>query len=125
MKPFDYSHAEQLIGKAVKLKKHGIISLITEVGRNTILIGNQSFDFSDLLEEFTFLDGTPCGVEEEYNLTFIEVLQTAKEGDSFKSSNLFEIIYNGNNFYYAIPPNNTKLPLTLSKSILNFKYKKL
>lgn len=123
MKPYNFSHAEQLIGKAVKNKKFEVILLITEVDKSEVTLGNEKYYFNDLLNDFTFLDGSPCGVEEEYNLSFIEVLQTAKEGDTFigESMQISFTIENGQ----FVTNLNKKPNLILNKVLLNDKYKKL
>lgn len=122
MKPFDFSHAEQLIGKAVKHKDSEEIYLITAVIGTGVTLYSLKYTYDILFEDFTFLDGTPCGVEEEYNLTFIDVLQTAKEGDRFLSETLnnnFEC-YKNNEFYDS----NDNL-IILTEAVLIDKYKKL
>lgn len=121
MKPFDFSHAEQLIGKAVK-SIFGEFNLITGINGRGVFLNGIEFSYKALLLNHTFLDGSPCGIEEEYNLSFIEVLQTAKPGDKFLSETLknnFEL-FKDNNFYN--PDGNY---IVLSNHVLNDKYKKL
>lgn len=55
--PFDYSDAEFLIGKAIKHKTLNYVELIKFISDN--FVGDISFD--NLLEYYTFLDGSPCG----------------------------------------------------------------
>ena len=122
MKPFDFSYAEQLIGKAVKNKKFKDILLITHIDKSEVTLGDERYYFNDLLNDFTFLDGSPCGVEEEFNLSFIEVLENAKPGDKFLSETLknnFEL-FKDNNFY-----NPDGYFIVLSNHVLKDKYKKL
>ena len=123
MKPFDYSHAKQLIGKVVTSKENTCVKIITGVSESGVTISDDFAYFSDLLEEFVFIDGSPCGVEEEYNLTFIEVLQTAQNGDSFIGENL-SIIFNFNkNCFFHV--NDTYVMLTenvLKDNIKNYEY---
>ena len=121
MKPFDFSHAKQLIGKAVKYIPENHIELVTFVSENRIMISDNYFTYYEFLKNYTFLDGNPCGVEEEYNLSFIEVLQTAQNGDSFIGENLSIIFnFNKNCFSYV---NDTYIMLT--ENVLKDKYKKL
>ena len=60
--PFDFSDAEQLIGKAVRNKYVKKLQLIVHVGDSVILSNNKypTF-FSELLKNYEFLDGSPCG----------------------------------------------------------------
>jgi hypothetical protein len=125
MKPFNFSHAEQLIGKVVKHISSEAVYLIAAVTDNGVFLYSLKYTYDILFEDFTFFDGTPCGVEEEFNLTFIEVLQSAKEGDSFKSNDLFKIMYENNIFYYFISPDDVKNCLILDSVVINAKYKKL
>lgn len=60
--PFDYSDAEQLIGKAIKNKDSSFITLITGVSERGVLFYdslNRGFEY--IFKEYTFLDGSPCG----------------------------------------------------------------
>ena len=61
--PFDFSDAEMLIGMAVRSKDGSIFSLITDLGENQIWLSNQCFMYSQLLSDYTFLYGEPCGKE--------------------------------------------------------------
>jgi len=57
---FDFSDAKDLIGKAVK-NKDGSLFLITTFTIVGFEIGNTAISFNNLFENFTFLDGSPCG----------------------------------------------------------------
>lgn len=55
--PFTFEDAEFLIGKTVRCKSHDYVALIISVTKE----GTSVDDFKPLLEDFTFLDGSPCG----------------------------------------------------------------
>ncbi len=61
--PFDFSDAEQLIGKVVKAKEGGTIRIITCSFRDGMFLGGISWvtNYMQLFELYTFLDGSPCG----------------------------------------------------------------
>jgi hypothetical protein len=59
--PFDFSDAEMLIGRMVKSKDGKIVSVITDLTRNTVWMSASDKSYNELLSEFTFLNGTPCG----------------------------------------------------------------
>lgn len=60
--PFDFSDAEFLIGKIVKSKDGSVVSMIVGVGNASgVCVGDVDYDFNELLDTYTFLDGTPCG----------------------------------------------------------------
>ena len=61
--PFDFSDAEILIGRAVKSNDGKIVSVITDLTRNTVWMSASDKSYNELLSEFTFLNGTPCGKE--------------------------------------------------------------
>lgn len=63
--PFDFSYAEQLIGKVVKGKDTGRVILITEVSPIGVVVESANITFDFFLEKYTFLDGSPCGKEQE------------------------------------------------------------
>ena len=58
--PFTFEDAEFLIGKAVRNKESKYIATITSVREFDCRIFIDT-DFNYLLENFTFLDGSPCG----------------------------------------------------------------
>lgn len=55
--PFTFEDAEFLIGKVVKHKKDKWVELITYCNENETAI----CPYEHLLDNYTFLDGTPCG----------------------------------------------------------------
>ena len=55
--PFTFEDAEFLIGKVVKHKKENYLAVITLCLNEITNMG----DFKELLDDFTFLDGSPCG----------------------------------------------------------------
>jgi hypothetical protein len=61
--PFNFSDAEMLIGRAVKSKDGKIISVITNLTINIVWLGDERILYDELLSDYTFLDGTPCGKE--------------------------------------------------------------
>jgi hypothetical protein len=61
--PFDFSDAEMLIGRAVKMKDGSIFSIITDLTKSEIWFGEDFKDYDELLSDFTFLYGEPCGKE--------------------------------------------------------------
>ena len=59
--PFDFSDAEMLIGRMVKRKDGKIVSVITNLTIDIVWLGDKRIFYNELLSEFTFLNGTPCG----------------------------------------------------------------
>ena len=55
--PFTFEDAEFLIGKPVKHKKDSWVEVITYCNENE----TSSCMYEDLLRDYTFLDGSPCG----------------------------------------------------------------
>lgn len=55
--PFTFEDAEHLIGKPVKHKKDSWVEIITYCNKNE----TSSCMYEDLLRDYTFLDGSPCG----------------------------------------------------------------
>ena len=55
--PFTFDDAEFLIGKVVKHKKDNWVELITYCNQNETPIG----PYEHLLDNYTFIDGSPCG----------------------------------------------------------------
>lgn len=55
--PFSFEDAEFLIGKTVRCKSQDYVALIISVTKD----GTSVDDFKPLLDDFTFLDGSPCG----------------------------------------------------------------
>ena len=63
--PFDFSDAEMLIGRAVKSKDGKIVSVITNLTIDIVWLVAERIFYDELLSDYTFLDGTPCGKEVE------------------------------------------------------------
>ena len=60
--PFDYSDAEFLIGKSVKRKDNSeLIQTIVQIQSDMIYIGVGVINFTYLLENCIFIDGSICG----------------------------------------------------------------
>lgn len=55
--PFTFEDAEFLIGKIVKRKTHNYTAMIISCTQ----LGTSVDDWEHLLDDFTFLDGSPCG----------------------------------------------------------------
>lgn len=55
--PFTFEDAVFLIGKIVRCKLQDYVALIISVTKD----GTSVDDFKPLLDDFTFLDGSPCG----------------------------------------------------------------
>jgi hypothetical protein len=50
-----------LIGRMVKRKDGKIVSVITNLTIDIVWLGDKRIFYDELLSEFTFLNGTPCG----------------------------------------------------------------
>lgn len=61
--PFDFTDAEKLIGKVVKVKNMSTMFLVTAVFNNLCNLSGFEYTYEKLLSGFTFLDGSPCGKE--------------------------------------------------------------
>ena len=60
--PFDFTDAEKLIGKVVKHKEgFSCVAVLLECNLQHICIGNDFEIYEVLLQDYTFLDGSPCG----------------------------------------------------------------
>ncbi len=55
--PFDFSDAESLIGKVVKRKNINEIFMLSYFYN----VGTLDYSYTRLFNDFTFLDGSPCG----------------------------------------------------------------
>lgn len=72
-RPFNDEELKTLLGKTVKTKKHGDLSIITDIVNHhdkdlnfsyaTVFAHGEHYTVLDLLEDCTFLDGKPCGVK--------------------------------------------------------------
>jgi len=61
--PFDFSDAKTLIGRAVMHKDKRIFCIITDLTKVDIWLSNECKKYDELLSDYKFLDGTPCGKE--------------------------------------------------------------
>lgn len=59
--PFNFSDAESLIGKSVKLRDGSTFKTITFLNEQIVAFGGFECDYADLFKRYTFLDGSPCG----------------------------------------------------------------
>ena len=59
--PFDFSDAEKLIGKIVRNKHIQEIKMIVGLTDTGIVLSRQWYHFQSVLDDYTFLDGSPCG----------------------------------------------------------------
>lgn len=60
--PFDFSDGQILIIRPIKNKNQNLIGMITQVDNDGVTVGGNLFStFEDLLDDWTFSDGSPCG----------------------------------------------------------------
>ena len=59
--PFDFTDAEFLTGKVVKAKNSNWVLMITACNNSHCYSDGICFLYEELLSNFTFLDGSPCG----------------------------------------------------------------
>ena len=59
--PFTFDDARQILGKAVICKSEKRINVILGVDEDNVHLSTDFPSFKRLLDEYTFLDGTPCG----------------------------------------------------------------
>ena len=60
--PFDFTDAEKLIGKVVRHKEgFDCVAVLLECNLQHICIGNDFEIYEVLLQDYTFLDDSPCG----------------------------------------------------------------
>ena len=64
-RPYTRDEIGKYLGGAVLRKDQGFSALITVVLEEAVGIGISHYTFQDLLNGFTWLDGSPCGVEVE------------------------------------------------------------
>ena len=67
VRPYTYEEANLLVGTVVKLKSTGLRRIIVEGCDESIerlTVGEEHTSRDELLEEYTHLDGRPCGIEE-------------------------------------------------------------
>ena len=64
-RPFTWEEKHQIAGFWVRHKKSMDETMITELYfMNYVKIQDEKISFTELLENYIFLDGSPCGVEE-------------------------------------------------------------
>ena len=63
--PFTFEDAEEFMNKTVIAKDKSRYGVITYVKDEVVVIGRSSRSYKWLFDEFTFLDGSPCGKEVE------------------------------------------------------------
>ena len=60
--PFDFTDAEKIIGKIVRHKEGlNCVAVLVECNLQHICIGNDFEIYEVLLQDYTFLDDSPCG----------------------------------------------------------------
>ena len=62
--PFDYSDAERLMERIVKSKNIKTTKMIIALSDADVSVSGQWISYRTLLNEFLFLDGSPCGKKE-------------------------------------------------------------
>jgi hypothetical protein len=64
-RPYNRAELCNHLGKVVEAKGGDFTALIIIVLHEAVHIGNSHYTFKNLLEDFTWKDGSPCGVEVE------------------------------------------------------------
>lgn len=59
--PFDFSDAEMVVGKVIKNNSNTLKFLVYGAENEGVLIDNRSLCYKALLNNYKFLDGSPCG----------------------------------------------------------------
>lgn len=59
--PFDFTDADDIIGRVVRNKQHKCLSIITNVFEMSVSVGGARVSYSDFLNDYEFSDGEPCG----------------------------------------------------------------
>lgn len=59
--PFDFTDAEQLIGKIVRYKSTHSLSVITNVNPKNVTSSGTVIKYEDLFNNYEFTDGSICG----------------------------------------------------------------
>lgn len=59
--PFDFNDAEKLIGKIITTASKAEFHLITSVEPTGVRFNKGHYHFIVLLDDYQFLDGSPCG----------------------------------------------------------------
>lgn len=64
--PFDLTDAEKLIGKVVKNNTTSkLIEMVVAVNEHSVICQSGMWYYTRFLKDFTFIDGSPCGKEEQ------------------------------------------------------------
>lgn len=61
---YDFNLSIEMPSIWVVNKDSGIREMITGYGENIVLLPRANFTMQDLLNEYTFIDGSPCGILE-------------------------------------------------------------
>jgi hypothetical protein len=64
-RPYNRAELCEHLGKVVEAEGGAFTALIIIVFHEAVHIGNSHYTFQSLLEDFTWKDGSPCGVEVE------------------------------------------------------------
>jgi hypothetical protein len=75
MKSFTIENRNQLLGKVVKLKDNSSYGIITSVYDKKVNVFGMSHTYDALLDCFLFEDGSACGIEDKFPLTFNDICQ--------------------------------------------------
>ena len=59
--PFTFDDAKDLVGRCIKSKDGTKMQTIVHLNQNHVFAGVGQMDYEWLLEDYTFLDGSPCG----------------------------------------------------------------
>ena len=62
--PFDFSDAEKIIDKIVRMKGTSRVGVIVALENDIVEVGSTWMRYSQLLDEFNFINGSPCGKTE-------------------------------------------------------------
>ena len=63
-RPFTWEERDQLRGKWIKRKTSDLECCVTVINTEGIFLGGKTLPFCYLFENYTFFDGSPCGVKE-------------------------------------------------------------
>ena len=75
MKPFTIENKDLLLGKVVKSKNGNFYYVITCVNEEHVSIFGMLYTYKAFLDNYEFEDGSPCGIEDKYPLTFSDICQ--------------------------------------------------
>lgn len=66
LRPFNEKEMRELVGKTVVDKLSERICLVVSCGQLYVSVYGYTYSNEELLDSFTFTDGTPCGVYEHF-----------------------------------------------------------